>query len=279
VQYNGEFETVAGTGTSPGATGTVGEGVTGTMQGGYIAYVNGDMLEESGWPLTGHAGNFDYQANPETGEIPGYVSWPAQYFEDDLVFEYQWWGWEYLPLCPSNGSWVNSSDGNQGDITGNPDLTCLPPPQQPKPVSGDIGCSYTQLVRLEGDLPAGRVFVMSFLEDPEAMTLTSGGHEMGVSSVAGAAYYTEPHKSGEGLVNTWEGILLTGNETAVDFQANVLLQNCRGGVGVMFFPADGSPPYLAGLQGIGEPTIGVVKSTPVVIVTDLQPAPVEKYGP
>ncbi len=278
VQYNGQFETVAGT--SPNATGTVGEGVTGTMQGGYVAYVSGDMLEQSGWPTQGYVGSFDYQGDPETGEIPGAVSWPTQYFDDDFVFEYAWWGWQYLPVCESNGSWVNSQDGNAGDIVGDPDLSCLPPPQPVKPTSGDIGCSYTQLVRLEGDLPAGTVFVMSFLEDPEAMTLTSGGHEMGVvkGSVAGAAQYTEPHQSGEGLTTAWEGVLLGGNETVVTFQANVLLQNCRGSVGVMFFPAGGSP-YLAGLQGIGEPTIGVVRSTAETIVTDLQPAPAEKYGP
>lgn len=141
VQYDGTFTSFAGP--SPNGSGEVGEGVTGSMQGGYVALVYGDWLEEPEWPLTGYVGLFDYDPTWaddgdgifEYGEesfSAERVSWLDQYFED-WEFEYIWWGWQYLPVCESNGYWINSQDGNFGDITGEPDFSCLPGPM-PKPV-------------------------------------------------------------------------------------------------------------------------------------------------
>lgn len=136
VQYDGEFTSVEGP--SPQNTGTVGAGVTGTMTGGYLARVHGELLGEPTWPTEGYVGLHDHAATWtdtdddgifDIGEedLPGYVNWLDQYFEE-WILRYIWWGWQYTPLCEGNGFWINSQDGNEGDITGEPDLSCLPPP-------------------------------------------------------------------------------------------------------------------------------------------------------
>lgn len=144
VQYDGTFTSVAGP--SPNGTGEVGEGVTGTMQGGYVAFVYGEWLEDPAWPETGYVGLYDYGATWTDLDEDGVfdygeesfsderISWLLQYLEEGYEFEYIWWGWRYDPRCPSNGYWINSQDGNEGDILGPPDLSCLPPAPTPDPL-------------------------------------------------------------------------------------------------------------------------------------------------
>ena len=112
VQYDGIFVTVDGP--SPNDTGEVGAGVIGTMTGGYVAWFDADLLDVFLWPTEGYVGSFDYEGNPETGEVYP-VSWLEQYFEEWWNWEYEWWGWMYTSVCPSNGYWINSQDGNEGD--------------------------------------------------------------------------------------------------------------------------------------------------------------------
>lgn len=115
VSYQGDFTTLAGK--SPGNTGTVGAGVVGTFEGGYIA------IRFTGIPLSsplantnGSIGSFNYGCDTDPS-CPGYVDWTTQYFSSTSGFNLDWWGWIYH--AGNNGSWVNSSGGNSGDITGN----------------------------------------------------------------------------------------------------------------------------------------------------------------
>lgn len=240
VQYNGTFQTIEGT--SPGATGVVGEGVTGTMQGGYIAYLNAEMLEETGWPLTGYVGSYDYQGDPETGEVPGYVSWPAQYFEDDLVFEYAWWGWEYLPVCESNGSWVNSSDENVGDITGEPDFSCLPPPPAPAQPSAPLGCTVRIHTHVDGLLPPGFMVGVGYdMKPPETAMKEGEVMDFVADGLQGASLYTQSFTGGDGIYAPRTLLRFNGNGYAAG-DADVLLRggNCSGYVWLNVYAPNGA---------------------------------------
>ncbi len=104
------------------STSTVGAGVVGTFEGGYIVTnFTGTLLSSPTQNTRGNIGTFDYECNPTTGSCPGYVNWTTFYFSSTTGFSLgklgDWWGWVYH--AGSNGSWVNSIVGNLGDITGN----------------------------------------------------------------------------------------------------------------------------------------------------------------
>jgi len=117
VRYMGSWVTLAGNspGTQPSCT-TIDEGIEGTFQGGYRATITGSLRETPlmDWKTKGSLGTVDYQCNVSSS-CPGAVNWVQQYFEDGWVFSYAWWGWTYHG--GSNGTWVNSVDGNEGNIT------------------------------------------------------------------------------------------------------------------------------------------------------------------
>ena len=113
ARFQGSFTTAVGT--SPGNTGIVAAGVVGTFQGGYTAIITGDLLASPLARTRGSIGTFDYDCDI-FGLCPGFVSWPDLYFEAAAGFAFSWWGWVYH--AGNNGSWVNSVDGNSGDITG-----------------------------------------------------------------------------------------------------------------------------------------------------------------
>ncbi len=112
VGYLGRFSGVAGQ-QSPGNTEPLDGDENGTFQGGYRAIVSGELLAQPGWPTRGQLGAFDYECDI-AGNCPGAVNWLAQYFESGYAFEYEWWGWIYRG--GRHGTWVNSSDGNAGDV-------------------------------------------------------------------------------------------------------------------------------------------------------------------
>jgi len=121
VQYEGSFTTVAGD--SPGSDpnsippyfGSVAPDITGTMHGGYTATFEGTLSSSPEFSTHGNIGTFDYQCDPN-GNCPGYVDWVGMYFPGYSNFAQPWWGWIYR--TPHNGTWVNASSGNSGDITG-----------------------------------------------------------------------------------------------------------------------------------------------------------------
>ena len=113
LKYTGSFSTVAGT--SPGNTGVVGDGVTGTMEGGYRTTIfTADLKASPAFKTKGNIGSFNYGCNASTGNCSGRIDWTAQYFDNIAGFDLTWWGWVYH--AGDNGSWVNSSEGNSGDI-------------------------------------------------------------------------------------------------------------------------------------------------------------------
>jgi len=118
VSYQGSFTTIAGP--SPQKTGTVGEGVVGTFEGGYLWTFSGTPLSppDPDHKTKGSIGSFDYNClHDSPDDCSGYVDWTTFYFSSTAAFDPAWWGWTYHG--GNNGSWVDSSDGNSGDITGN----------------------------------------------------------------------------------------------------------------------------------------------------------------
>ena len=113
VRYSGRFDALEGE-ASPGNAGTLEGDEDGTFQGGYRAYITGSLRAEPDWPTRGTVGRFDYGCN-SSGTCSNRVNWLEKYFEDGWSFEYGWWGWIYR--AGRHGTWINSSDGNSGDIT------------------------------------------------------------------------------------------------------------------------------------------------------------------
>lgn len=112
VQYEGEFDSQAGQ-ISPGAGYILDGDEDGTFQGGYQATLSNATLKTTPlWKTKGFVGTTDYQCDI-SGTCPGAVNWIEQYF-DSYSFGYDWWGWIYY--AGKHGTWINSSDGNSGDI-------------------------------------------------------------------------------------------------------------------------------------------------------------------
>jgi hypothetical protein len=116
VRYTGQFVTDDG----PSPQGTDGDGIaagiTGTFEGGYRSTIfTGTLNPSPAYRTRGHIGTFDYGCNVETGSCTSLFSWLSTYFTSVSGFDLEWWGWIYHG--GNNGTWVNSSDGNEGDIT------------------------------------------------------------------------------------------------------------------------------------------------------------------
>lgn len=112
VKYDGQFVTYAGA--SPQNTGTVVAGVKGAFEGGYQATFNGTF--DPTIKTKGNIGSYDYQCNG-TFTCPGAFDWVSAYFPANSNFDQPYWSWTYH--AGNNGTWVNASTGNSGDITGN----------------------------------------------------------------------------------------------------------------------------------------------------------------
>lgn len=113
VSYQGKFVGQSGQ-LTPGNTSTFTENVNGTFEGGYRSTIfTGTLLPSPLWRTKGSVGTTDYQCNI-TGICPGYVDWTSQYFSSTTGFDLAWWGWIYHG--GNNGTWVNSVDGNSGDV-------------------------------------------------------------------------------------------------------------------------------------------------------------------
>ena len=112
VKYEGEFKAVAGQ-RSPGNTGILTGKEKGEIKGGRRATIVGALLQNPAWPSKGFVGSYDYQGDVN-GNIPGYVSWLAQYFAPGYSYNDDWWGWIYKG--EQSGAWINAASGNFGDI-------------------------------------------------------------------------------------------------------------------------------------------------------------------
>jgi len=109
VDYQGQFVTNAGL--SPSGDGTVTAGLKGTFNGGYsTTHFTGTLNPTPLYATRGNIGTFDYALGANVW------SWTSTYFSSTAGFDLAWWGWQYR--AGSHGTWINSMDGNSGDITG-----------------------------------------------------------------------------------------------------------------------------------------------------------------
>ena len=117
VVYGGKFYAVPGQ-VGPGDSAALintstNAPVNGDMSGGYRATITGNLLSSPTWSTNGNVGTTNYQCN--IGAVcPGRISWLDQYFSPSYGFAYSWWGWKYNG--GSHGTWINSQDGNSGNI-------------------------------------------------------------------------------------------------------------------------------------------------------------------
>ncbi len=114
VDYVGTFDAQAGQ-MSPGNTAVLSGREDGTFKGGYRAIITGALISNPDVATKGSLGTVDYRCDL-SGNCPDAFNWTDKYFvtgATGYTFTYGWWGWEYR-----SGShvWVNSSDGNSGDI-------------------------------------------------------------------------------------------------------------------------------------------------------------------
>ena len=116
VSYQGHFTGVAGQ-QSPGNAEPLDGDEGGAFEGGYRMTITGVLSAAPAWPIRGQIGAIDYECTVPVGFVvscPGQVNWIDQYFESGYARKYEWWGWIYHG--GRYGTWVNSSDGNSGDI-------------------------------------------------------------------------------------------------------------------------------------------------------------------
>jgi hypothetical protein len=93
-------------------------GVTGTFQGGMTQRFTGTFSPDS-QRTKGRLDTFDHNCDASTSAGcagTGFGKWQSEYFTGISGLTYDWWGWVYH--AGQNGSWVNSSDGNERNITG-----------------------------------------------------------------------------------------------------------------------------------------------------------------
>ncbi|HZE05918.1 MAG TPA: hypothetical protein VE127_11875 [Solirubrobacteraceae bacterium] len=113
VGDTGSFTTLAGT--SPNKTGTLSAGVTGRLQGGYVATFSGTPAATAPYAGHGNLGSFDLQCD-QSFDCPGAHPSFTSYFDPAPSYTLTAWGWIYRTA--KNGTWVNQSAGSSGDITG-----------------------------------------------------------------------------------------------------------------------------------------------------------------
>jgi len=118
LRYVGSFTTIAGPspqGTDPAIV----AGIKGSFDGGYIATITGTLNSSPSKSAKGNIGAFNYgclASDPgDYSTCTGLFDWVGTYFSSVSSFDQPWWGWIYR--TPKNGTWINISTGNQGDIT------------------------------------------------------------------------------------------------------------------------------------------------------------------
>jgi len=105
VKYQGQFVTTGPLSPQNGVA--LSAGVKGAFEGGYQANFDGTFTPTS--KTNGNLGTYDFNT--------GLFDWVGAYFTGNTTFDQPYWAWNYH--AGNNGSWVNASTGNLGDITGN----------------------------------------------------------------------------------------------------------------------------------------------------------------
>lgn len=106
-RYEGKFNAWPNV-SSPNGTTVLSGSEVGTMQGGRIGHFSGTLKSDPDYPRFGNIGTFNFTSDPS-------FSWLNTYFDGASSNYYDsWWGWIYHG--GQNGTWINSFDGNFGDI-------------------------------------------------------------------------------------------------------------------------------------------------------------------
>jgi LPXTG-motif cell wall-anchored protein len=152
---------------SPGHSMPLMVGLTGAFTGGFSATITGPAAFDG---LNPHPASTNAKSS---GEWIGYI-WPGSAGGDKLTA----WGWTYK-LC--NETWINSADGNKGDITGASRVPCFGNPSfTPK-------CDGTVVVTLVNAAPSAHsiaVYHVTGLAAAGGNVLVPGGKPGQVSVVA-----------------------------------------------------------------------------------------------
>jgi hypothetical protein len=111
IDYDGTWTSFAGV--SPGGTGTISAGVTGTFSALRILRLNGEFTPR--YALSGHVADFDWQCQSD-GTCTGPRPSPGMYFSPITNVNSTWD--EYHATSAGHGSWSDSTYGSRGDITG-----------------------------------------------------------------------------------------------------------------------------------------------------------------
>jgi hypothetical protein len=110
MEYDGTWTSFAGV--SPGGTGTISEGVTGTFYGMRILRLTGEFNPQ--YPLSGHVADFDWQCGAD-GTCTGPRPSPGMYFSPITNVNSTWY--EFHATSATNGTWHDTKYGYSGDIT------------------------------------------------------------------------------------------------------------------------------------------------------------------
>ena len=110
IEYEGTWTSFAGV--SPGGTGTISEGLTGTFYGLRILRLTGEFNPQ--YPLSGHVADFDWQCGAD-GTCTGSWPSPGMYFSPITNVNNTWY--EFHATSATNGSWHDTKYGDFGDIT------------------------------------------------------------------------------------------------------------------------------------------------------------------
>ncbi len=110
IEYEGTWTSFAGV--SPGGTGTISEGITGTFHGLRILRLTGEFNPQ--YPLSGHVADFDWQCGAD-GTCTGPRPSPGMYFSPITNVISTWH--EFHATSATNGTWHDTKYGYSGDIT------------------------------------------------------------------------------------------------------------------------------------------------------------------
>jgi hypothetical protein len=108
----GTFTSFAGG--SPGGTGTISSGVTGTIEGTQYFRAGGTFAPTV--PTSGYIGEFNPDCQPDGSCANHDYRFPNLYFSKLTSFAFGWFSYAYDG--GSHGTWLQSTNGSSGDITG-----------------------------------------------------------------------------------------------------------------------------------------------------------------
>ena len=111
IEYDGTWTSFAGV--SPGGTGSIGDGLTGTFHGFRLARLTGEFNPQ--YPLSGHVADFDRQCGAD-GTCPGSGPSFGMYFSPIVNVNIVWW--DFVATSATNGTFRQTPYGDFGDITG-----------------------------------------------------------------------------------------------------------------------------------------------------------------